>query len=423
MYYLDKEKGTAEEILFLDSPASRITDLDGCSCPYTVAMQQEVRPDTAFTCQSVEIVCRIAYWIEGGSASITFRDSFPAGLTVEEVIYNPYGGTVTGLGTSDFRIENFIPIIGVDSLVLRVSVPPATATGLYQCQASLAGLDLRAANDGRTTIRSDYPRTYIQGDPTPLYVSSLDDYLTATDHYICPDTSLLLQAVPAAQAQHFTYQWFDGSTTSSVLISQPGDYQLTVSDGCTDHPLTIQVEDGSIQVQIEPEIYVAFGDSVQLIPTIISTSAPTSYTWMASDSSLLSCLHCAEPIVTPQENESMLRLSVTNTAGCSASESIRIYLQRPIFAPNVFSPNQDGINDRFFLQTPEPIPVQVFQVFNRWGELVFETKESMTNDSTAGWNGLSRGLQAPAGTYLWRAVLLYDGQVAYSISGEVMVIR
>ena len=63
-----------------------------------------------------------------------------------------------------------------------------------------------------------------------------------------------------------------------------------------------------------------------------------------------------------------------------------------IFIPNIFSPNQDGINDIFFVQTnPEVTGINVMRIFDRWGNIVFEKFNFLPNDADAGWDGTFNG--------------------------------
>ena len=84
--------------------------------------------------------------------------------------------------------------------------------------------------------------------------------------------------------------------------------------------------------------------------------------------------------------------------GCvdTLSKTFHFLYETLIYYPNSFSPNEDGLNDVFLIKG-EAIQVTDFhlQIFNRWGDLFFESK-----DIAAGWNGcLSNGDYIEAGTY------------------------
>ncbi len=85
--------------------------------------------------------------------------------------------------------------------------------------------------------------------------------------------------------------------------------------------------------------------------------------------------------------------------------------------PQIFSPNNDGINDELFVLGTE-IEELEFIVYNRWGEKVFETK-----DQNIGWNGKFRGSDAQPGVYVFYLKAgLVDNQILEQ-SGDITLVR
>jgi gliding motility-associated-like protein len=101
-----------------------------------------------------------------------------------------------------------------------------------------------------------------------------------------------------------------------------------------------------------------------------------------------------------------------NAPGCSASDSIYVSWRCPmdpvLIVPNVFTPNNDGIND-FLVLTHEYIGTFEIQVFNRWGGLVYQS-----TDVAANWDGTSEtGNALSEGVYFY--VIKYEGS---EVGGE-----
>ncbi len=88
-------------------------------------------------------------------------------------------------------------------------------------------------------------------------------------------------------------------------------------------------------------------------------------------------------------------VEVTDFKGCSSSDTVMVYSFGSWF-PNAFTPNGDGLNDRFRIAGFEQQEYVLMQVFDRWGVLVCET-----HDLNAGWDGTFRGQPCPEGTYVW----------------------
>ncbi|MEI6124685.1 MAG: gliding motility-associated C-terminal domain-containing protein [Bacteroidota bacterium] len=88
-----------------------------------------------------------------------------------------------------------------------------------------------------------------------------------------------------------------------------------------------------------------------------------------------------------------------------------------VFIPNIFSPNKDGQNDVFRVRGPE-IDSAHLQVYNRWGNLVFESK-----DINQGWDGTYKGQDCEAGVYaFWATINFTNGQTIVK-SGNITLIR
>ena len=120
-------------------------------------------------------------------------------------------------------------------------------------------------------------------------------------------------------------------------------------------------------------------------------------------------------------------LSVSSEDGCITTDSllIRVLKYRNIYAPNVFSPNDDGINDNFTLYTDEaPVrQIKSMKIFSRWGEMVFEQSNFPANEPYYGWDGTFLGSEMQLGVFTWMAeVEFIDGQIV-TTQGDVLVFK
>ncbi len=97
---------------------------------------------------------------------------------------------------------------------------------------------------------------------------------------------------------------------------------------------------------------------------------------------------------------------------------------RPVYIPNAFSPNDDGINDLLTVfGGKNAVKVHSFLVFNRWGETVFEHYNFSPNDPSIGWDGRHRGQFLNPGVFTWIAEIEFlDGSVEL-YEGAVNLIR
>jgi gliding motility-associated-like protein len=119
-------------------------------------------------------------------------------------------------------------------------------------------------------------------------------------------------------------------------------------------------------------------------------------------------------------NAGLYRLTASNNCG-SVKDSIYVNVDFcgscPVFIPNAFTPNNDGVNDLFLINSPcGNIEIDLF-VFNRWGEEVYY--ESSTNPA---WDGKHNGQPASMDTYVWQVIYL-DQSNRKILSGNVTLIR
>ncbi len=148
-----------------------------------------------------------------------------------------------------------------------------------------------------------------------------------------------------------------------------------------------------------------------------------SVLWSNSNADNLSCTICENPIATPQTNE-IYYLNIKDLNGCTFSDSINLdYIFIDIYyGPNVFSPNEDGVNDIFYIDTKENIPFKDFQIFDRWGNRVFNQMNGLTGDPNYGWDGRKNNSAIQSGVFIFFMVLdLPNG--TETISGEFSLIR
>ncbi|HDO27106.1 MAG TPA: gliding motility-associated C-terminal domain-containing protein [Bacteroidetes bacterium] len=93
-----------------------------------------------------------------------------------------------------------------------------------------------------------------------------------------------------------------------------------------------------------------------------------------------------------------------------------------IYVPNAFSPDGDGLNDEFNMVSPAMLYSYRLEIFNRWGQQIFET-----SDQNRGWDGTYKGKKSPAGVYVWKITFQLtkegSGSGPQRKSGTVMMVE
>lgn len=168
-------------------------------------------------------------------------------------------------------------------------------------------------------------------------------------------------------------------------------YTYTGTNGCSSFDeKTIEVYPTPI-INAGPDLKVLEGDAVTLQPTQASNNL--TYLWLPS--TYLDDATKANPVCKPT-NDITYTLTVRSADGCTASDDLFIKVIRDFIVPNTFTPNNDGINDLWLIDNLDLYPNHRVQVFNRYGQLMFETK-----NYSKPWDGTYKGKPLPVGTYYY----------------------
>jgi len=210
-------------------------------------------------------------------------------------------------------------------------------------------------------------------------------------------------------------------TATDFLNLPPGDYTLTAEDagGCTATASGTLAAPIIPHIELGQDLTVELAESVQVL--LIQDTPLDLFTWMPPQG--LSCNDCPEPLATPAETTTYV-LTVEAPSGCTATDSLTVSVLkiRDVYIPNVFSPNDDGVNDFFTVYGGLEVVEVKLEIYSRWGELVFRSIGG-ANDDQKGWNGRFRGDVVSPGVFTWRAeVLFYDG-IVLPYTGTVTVVR
>lgn len=205
----------------------------------------------------------------------------------------------------------------------------------------------------------------------------------------------------------------------------PGDHELIVEDnyGCRAQKSVVVALPFLPVVTLINLITLQQGDSVQLQPVL--NLPPTNialWEWTPADN--LSCADCPQPWASPLKTVTYA-LKITDLDGCTASAKtqLRVNRNRNLYAPNVFSPNGDGLNDHFTLFGKGVKEVRALRIFDRWGAELFLAEHLQVGDEMAGWNGNFRGNALNPAVYVWQAAVEFlDGEVEI-FSGDVTLMR
>lgn len=144
------------------------------------------------------------------------------------------------------------------------------------------------------------------------------------------------------------------------------------------------------------------GDTRQILATITPNN---SYSVLWTHPESLSCSNCLGPWTTATTSTTYV-LTVTPPEGiCSQTAYANILVGCGVWLPSAFTPNNDAINDTFYIYATRCIKeIKDFMIYNRWGQLIFRDSNFQGADAQHGWNGMIEGKLALPDTYTYKII-------------------
>ncbi len=448
---------TANGLIGGETYTVTVTDMEGCSAVNSavVPMAQALQA----TAGSFPADC---YGNFTGSVFLNFVNGGnpPYTYSIGNFTNVPFGDTISGLQAGGYTI------LIQDSLDCEIEIPieidqPSEIEAEYDiqnvnCQGDTSGtIDMTlAGGSGNYTVAwstgdTAYTlRNLPSGDYTVVVTDDLgctftdqvsisepDDVLVATaftEPTTCNngrDGVIHIDAMGGTQPYSFSIDSlnYDGAFTKIGL--EAGEYTAYVQDanGClfTIDGLEVDEPVANSLAAAAQDTIIEFGDSTQILSFINVTPPDTAaYVWSHLGPASLSCYDCPNPVASPIEDTKYF-LEVTDSDGCMAIAEVMIRVTRNhiVYVPNGFSPNGDGYNDVFFVNAPPQAELEMFRVFDRWGEVIFERRGVPANDSTNGWDGKFNGKDVNQGVYTWYCrVRFKDGEIQL-LKGHITLVR
>ena len=388
--------------------------------------------------------------ITGGSGNLTA----PTPSTLVQGTFNFYVSQVTSNGCESPR-SNIVVTVSNNNLFINAGLDTTICEGrqvkLFPIVSSpLASFQWRALNVSVNTIDSLFIKnaTVKPIDTAEYIVKALLNGCFVEDTIkvnviwkpvidagknipICTnDSVLLIGTVSHISNSNVEFLWTSNSTDSLNTPKQLQTfahpikktiYTLSAFTDSLQYGCDFKVADSMI-VFIQPIIKAFAGKDTIAAKGIshqLHGSGGLNYIW-SSPSGINITNALSQNAYVKLSNDANFYLEVSDAIGCKGYDSIfvKVYNGNTYYVPNSFTPNGDGLNDIF-----RAIPVGMsntvyFRIFNRFGELMFET-----NQYLKGWDGTFKGKPQPNGVYVWMVGGTDRDNKKVSMQGTVMMIR
>lgn len=216
---------------------------------------------------------------------------------------------------------------------------------------------------------------------------------------------------PSNGTAPYTVAWSNGTSSLENNTLQAGDYAYTIvdADGCeATNSVTVTEPDDELSVEfIITSVTCADSEDGQVISEVTGGTAPYTYLW--SNDALTNSIS--------NVRRGNFDLTVTDANGCTASNNGEVgEACRPTIY-NIISPNGDGLNDTWEIVDIQNFPENEVKIYNRWGNLVFDTT-GYNND----WQGTDdNGDDLLAGAYYYVVSLNNEDNIV--LTGSVTIVR
>lgn len=419
-----------------------VTDANLCTAQLSVTITQPAIPLTGFSTSQTDVLCN-----GGNNGSLTVTGW--GGTSPYE--YSLDGSTYQTSGTFNNLIAGLYNVRVRDAVMDVVIVPVyISEPELLQVAASYNDLSCRGDSSGTATasvLGGIWPYTY-SWNTTPVQTSATAAGLkagaytvTVTDANGCmatydimigePESEVSLTVssvnVPCAEGTGgsasvtatggtppYTYSWNTSPVQTTPTISglSAGTYIVTVTDanGCI-KTATAQIYSPPMLVVTAAVADASCPDSPDgsVVLTIAGGTQPYTVIWDDGSSGL-------------SRNELLpgsYSVVVTDANSCASSLTVEVNFTGSaecLVIPQIITPNNDGYNDLWIIKNIQLYPDAEVFIYNRWGKLVFRTKNIADNP----WDGRSDGVLVPTDSYHY---VLYLNDGSKPRTGVITVIR
>jgi gliding motility-associated-like protein len=392
------------EIYSVNNLGSNITFCPGCEDDFTICFSPNNSIWLSFTTNSsggnVTVdINSLVFESTAGSGNALHAQMFSAIVPCNAASYTSIGNCALDENT-DFTLN----ATGLQALTTYYIVISGSDNGAGV--TSPAECTFNVSISGSAVDRPLPQLTILPGD-TPICKNSI--FTASAVLTDCPETQDYIWFVNGVQTAVTSDPTFSSSSLSN------GDV-IRVETSCySDCPVilteeTLPIDVVEINVDAGSDLFIDFGDTIQLNGTTSATAFEWSPSFIMSNSSVIN------PFVWPV---STTVFTLTASEGdCSISDQVTVHVEPQLNIPNTFSPNDDGINDTWVILGIELYPDCYLRIYDRWGQEVYQ---STGYSAVKSWDGTSRSGKLSEGVYFY--ILDLRDEDKQQFKGSITLIR
>ena len=205
-----------------------------------------------------------------------------------------------------------------------------------------------------------------------------------------------------------------------------GPYTVYARDrkGCQDSLFVNIAEPAELIVDAGRDQSIQLGCGTEIQTTLLPIGRNVTYSWMSVDTTVRGLNTSSVSIIPPGTTSYIVE--VVDEDGCIDLDTVVINVDdnRPVYIPNAFSPNNDGINDYFTVFGNKAMKsILLLQVFDRWGNTLYKRENVPLDNTIYGWDGTANGEVLTPGSYTYLTKIQFVDNSEISFSGDILLIK
>jgi gliding motility-associated-like protein len=240
------------------------------------------------------------------------------------------------------------------------------------------------------------------------------------DTAVCVSGSATLFAQANGGGGGFMYTWTNntnGNTATYSNLTSPGTYTVTAIDMCGQAiSEDVFVDVIPVDAQFTADNTTGYTYDFTFIDTPPCSNC--NYEWVFPNGETLNTANITYTF--DGFGETTVYFNVTNSIGCTASNSYTVTFPPMIFIPNTFTPNNDGLNDMFMVEASSVMTFEI-RIFDRWGDEVYYS--TSIEDAWVGDHRGSNNTYCPNGVYSYVATIKGFNGEAEELAGTITLVR
>jgi gliding motility-associated-like protein len=343
----------------------------------------------------------------------------PAG---QQIVVNPVANTVYTIAAEKTR-----GCFGYDTLRVTVNTSPKIYLGADTafCVGASLSIDAGPAFSSYLWNTGDQQQRLTISKPGTYHVKAVthegcisSDTITLLKVYRLPKPDLGPDSVICAgqprvirsTGKYAAYNWNTGAASSTITVTTPGKYWLTVTDtnGCSGSDTTVVPS-----IKTPPAGFLGPDTVICSFASLLLETGESFRRHLWSTGSPAKSITVSGP--------GTYWLEATNRDNCKGRDTIVIGLKdclEGLYVPSGFTPNNDGINDVLKPLLFGDVRSFTFTIYNRWGEVVFQTATI-----GKGWDGSNKGRPQDGNMFVWSCVYQLGDRKAEHKKGTVLILR